>query len=441
MSISQMPDIVRPLGDWYAENRRILPWREDPTPYHVWVSEIMLQQTRVEAVIGYYKRFLDALPTIQDLASCKEEELLKLWEGLGYYNRVRNMQKCAILLCENCQGRLPDSPAELKKLPGIGEYTSGAIASIAFGHTVSAIDGNALRIFARLRMDERDIAKTATKKQVGAEWEAILKKYSRNTEGARKDFSCNAEGTLKDYGCNREGALTNIYRSAEDRYRAGNLNQALMDLGATVCLPNGAPACGRCPVRSFCRAREAGRIFDFPLKSGGKARKIEDRTILIVRSKDTGPSFYAIEKRPDTGLLAGFYQFPNLEGQLTEEQAIRVCEEHGTVPLHIEKLPPAKHVFSHIEWHMTAYEIQLAPFDAAGTVHEVSGRPPEGKLDKALPEDAHETLSGLRKRKRNTNEDSGQDSPWLFQSIDNIHRDYPIPSAYAAYMKLLDDRE
>lgn len=366
-----IPDIAEPLGSWYAVNRRILPWREDPTPYHVWVSEIMLQQTRVEAVIGYYHRFLQALPAIGDLAECPEQKLLKLWEGLGYYNRVRNLQKCAIRLCQDYGGNLPDSKEKLLGLPGIGDYTAGAIASIAFGHAESAIDGNALRIFARLRMDGRDIAKAATKKAVGGEWEEILRKH------------------LSDPNCN-----------------PGSLNQALMDLGAKICLPNGAPACDRCPVRDFCKARQADKIFDYPVKTGGKARRIEDRTILIVRDQQPHDSFYAIEKRPGQGLLAGFYQFPNLEGALTEDQALKVCEVHGTVPLHIEKLPPARHVFSHIEWHMTAYEIRLAPLDLPGN----------RQVD-------------------------GEKTSWLFQSMKEIHKNYPIPSAYAAYLKLLDERE
>ncbi|MEE0956049.1 MAG: A/G-specific adenine glycosylase [Eubacterium sp.] len=424
--ILPIPDLAAALGIWYEENRRILPWREEPTPYHVWVSEIMLQQTRVEAVLGYYQRFLTELPTVASLAQCPEEKLLKLWEGLGYYNRVRNMQKCALLLCEEYGGRLPDSKEELQRLPGIGDYTAGAISSIAFGHAVSAIDGNALRILARLRMDNRDIAKAATRKAVGSEWERIL-----NTCQAKKERN-------KAKAERNSPAVSKSLRVSDDKLLApGKLNQALMDLGATVCLPNGAPECDRCPLGDFCKARKADKIFDYPVKSGTKQRRIEDRTILIVRNQDADAPLYAIEKRPEEGLLAGFYQFPNLEGKLTEDAAIKICEEHGAVPLHIEKLPPAKHIFSHIEWHMTAYEIRLAPFEMETTDRKTADKVAENKARKDITVKDKTPIDKTADDKA----ESTEQNEWFFYNLQEIKEKYPIPSAYAAYLKLLSRRE
>ena len=194
--------IVKPLLAWYDKGRRILPWRESPTPYHVWVSEIMLQQTRVEAVKPYYDRFMQELPDIEALAKVDEEKLLKLWEGLGYYNRARNLKKSAEKIVIDYEGQMPDSYEELVKLTGIGSYTAGAIASIAFGKPYPAVDGNVLRILARLRLDERDILDAGVKRAVETELLQVIPKD-----------------------------------------RPGDFNQALMELGAVVCVPNGMPKC------------------------------------------------------------------------------------------------------------------------------------------------------------------------------------------------------
>ena len=202
-----MENIAPALLDWFYTNRRILPFREDPTPYHVWLSEIMLQQTRVSAALPYYERFLAALPDIPALAGCEEEKLHKLWEGLGYYSRVRNLQKAAKIVCAQYGGQLPADYNALLALPGIGEYTAGAIASISFGLPVPAVDGNVLRVFARLYNDPRLV----TDPQVKREFTARVMEH-------------------------------------QPPAKAGDYNQALMELGALVCLPNGAPLCEQCPL-------------------------------------------------------------------------------------------------------------------------------------------------------------------------------------------------
>ena len=203
-----MENISPALLDWFYKNRRSLPFREDPAPYHVWLSEVMLQQTRVSAVLPYYYRFLEELPDIPALAACGEEKLHKLWEGLGYYSRVRNLQKAAKLVCAQYGGQLPADYAALRALPGIGEYTAGAIASISFGLPVPAVDGNVLRVFSRLYNDPGVITEPAVKK-----------------------------------------AFTARVMEHQPPEKAGDYNQALMELGALVCVPNGAPLCGQCPLQ------------------------------------------------------------------------------------------------------------------------------------------------------------------------------------------------
>ena len=233
------------LLSWYDRCRRILPWREDPQPYHVWLSEIMLQQTRVEAVKEYYSRFLRELPTIGDLAAAPEDKLLKLWEGLGYYNRVRNLQKAAQACVEQYDGQLPGDFEKLKKLPGVGEYTAGAIGSIAFGLPVTAVDGNVFRVMTRLTADSSDVTSPETKKRITA--------------------------SVQDL-------------QPEDR--PGDFNQAMMDLGAIVCLPNGVPKCESCPLGALCESRRLGNMTEFPVKPPKKPRKKEDKTVLILFSEN-----------------------------------------------------------------------------------------------------------------------------------------------------------
>ena len=275
LSFSGLAAIPKPLLVWYDRNRRILPWREEPTPYRVWVSEIMLQQTRVEAVKPYFERFMNALPDITALAAAPEEELLKLWEGLGYYNRVRNLKQAAEQIQADYEGQMPDSYEELLRLKGIGSYTAGAIASIAYGRAVPAVDGNVLRVISRIRQDSRPITDPKVKTAVEKDLAGVIPVD-----------------------------------------RPGDFNQAMMELGACVCLPNGAPLCERCPLAKLCMAHQTGRETDYPVKQEKKPRQIEDRTILVIRDENKT----AIRKRPGRGLLAGMYEFPSLTGFRTAEE-------------------------------------------------------------------------------------------------------------------------
>lgn len=310
--------LAKVLPDWYLKNCRSLPWRGTGNPYDVWLSEIMLQQTRVEAVKAYFVRFKAELPTIGALAACPEERLLKLWEGLGYYSRVRNLQKAARILTEQYGGVLPREKAALLKLPGIGSYTAGAIASIAYGMPEPAVDGNVLRVCARAAGNEQDIALPETKAALEAAIQTILIQ-------------------------NREFLDPAVF------------NQALMELGAIVCLPNGQPNCLLCPVRAHCAAYQQGRIEMLPVKQPKKARRIEQRTVFLIQNGEN----FLIQKRPARGLLAGLWELPNLGGALTEKEALKAVREMGLSPLRIEPLPAAKHIFTHVEWHMTGYRFRL----------------------------------------------------------------------------------
>lgn len=311
--LSVLDEIAAPLLAWYDRGRRVLPWREEPTPYHVWVSEIMLQQTRVEAVKPYYDRFMKALPDVQSLAQAKEEELLKLWEGLGYYNRVRNLGKAARMVMEEYGGRMPEDYEALLKLPGIGSYTAGAISSIAYGRAVPAVDGNVLRVLSRLRKDERDIAAAQVRKEIETELREVMPQ------------------------------------------RPGDFNQALMELGAMVCVPNGVPHCEECPWEKLCSAHLEGCELSYPNKSAKKERVIEEKTVLILRDKELA----ALRKRPAKGLLAGMYEFPCLPGRLSREQVIDYLKKQGLSILRIESLPDSRHIFTHREWHMTGYAVRV----------------------------------------------------------------------------------
>ena len=348
------PQIATLLLDWYDKGRRILPWREDPSPYHVWLSEIMLQQTRVEAVRPYFERFLARLPDIQSLACAGEDELLKLWEGLGYYNRVRNLQKAARIIMENYQGEIPADSELLQKLPGIGSYTAGAVSSIAFGKKVPAVDGNVFRVYTRLMMDGRDILQNTMRRAV-------------------------------------ELAFTEVI----PENRPGDFNQALMELGAVTCLPNGAPKCTDCPLQEICLSHQSGCETGYPVKTPKKPRKIEEKTILIIQNETKT----AIRKRPDHGLLAGLYEFPSLPGRLNAETVLSIVKESGLSPLYISSLGDTKHIFTHREWQMTGYYI---------------------RIDELSP--VAETAEKLH---------------YMFVDKNQIERTYPVPSAYSFYMKQL----
>lgn len=346
----ELKQLVEPLLRWFGDNARTLPWREEPTPYRVWVSEIMLQQTRVEAVKPYYARFMERLPDVQALAECPEDELLKLWEGLGYYNRVRNLQKAAIQVVEDYGGVIPADYEALLGLKGIGNYTAGAVASIAYGLPVPAVDGNVLRIITRVTGDDTDIMKQSFRSRV----EEVLRLVMQPEVGGNV-FA----GSLD----------TNIW---EKRVRGANLsgafNQALMELGATVCIPNGAPLCEKCPWQEMCIARKEGQTAELPVKSKAKARKIEKRTVLIIREGDK----VAIRKRPKKGLLAGLYELPNVEGELSQDETLALVKEMNFSPIRIQKLSGAKHIFSHIEWHMCGYAIRVEEIEADAAQAEQS---------------------------------------------------------------------
>lgn len=307
----KLPGVLLP---WYEINKRCLPWRQDKEPYHIWVSEIMLQQTRVEAVKGYYTRFLQALPTVQALAACDDELLHKLWEGLGYYNRVRNMKKAAQCIVADYAGVFPGEYEKLLALPGIGEYTAGAIASICFDLPVPAVDGNVLRVISRLTNDDTPIDLPARKAQVR---KALLARYPQ---------------------------------------QAGAYTQALMELGATLCGPNRAPDCAHCPCRGFCEANRAGTACSLPVKSAKKARREEAYTVFILSCNGE----YAVEKRAAEGLLASLWQFPNVPGTLSVEAALAVLESKGLRPREILRVIQRSHVFTHVTWQMQGVYIEVA---------------------------------------------------------------------------------
>lgn len=302
--------MVRPLLAWYHKSRRVLPWREDPQPYKVWISEIMLQQTRVEAVKPYFARFMEALPTVESLAMAEEERLLKLWEGLGYYNRARNLQKAAKEIMDTHEGRIPDSYTELLKLPGIGSYTAGAIASIAYGAAVPAVDGNVLRVLSRILASRDDILKQSVKKQMERDIKPVI--------------------------------------PADE---AGAFNQSLIEIGALVCVPSGAPLCGQCPVEGLCLAKRHGLLDEIPLRQVKAKRRTEKKTVCVI----TDGERVLLDKRPDTGLLASLYELPNREGHLKQEELAEAFNLQGIRA--VEPLPSAKHIFSHIEWHMIGYRV------------------------------------------------------------------------------------
>lgn len=346
--------IASPLLAWYDENRRILPWREKPEPYRVWVSEIMLQQTRVEAVKPYFARFMEHLPDVESLAAAEEDELLKLWEGLGYYSRARNLKAAAQQIVEQHGGKMPSEYHDLIKLKGIGSYTAGAISSIAFGHPVPAVDGNVLRVIMRLLADDSDISEASVRKRVEEDLKPVMPKN-----------------------------------------RPGDFNQALMELGATVCLPNGAPKCAECPWKTFCRAGIEESWQQYPKKAVKKPRTVEYRTILVIRDGHRA----VIRRRPNKGLLAGMYEFPSLLGKASLDEVKDWLSAQGVCAVRIEKLPESKHIFTHKEWHMTGYMVLV---DGLEPMHK--------------------------------------DPSLMFVETQETEEKYPIPSAFSAYTGYLSIR-
>ncbi len=308
--------MIVPLGNWFAEHRKALPWRESGDPYAVWLSEIMLQQTRIEAVIPYYHRFMAMLPDIHALATCPDDLLMKLWEGLGYYSRARNLKKAAIMIEEHFGGALPTTAAELRTLPGIGDYTAGAIASIAFGEPEPAVDGNVLRVMARLCGCDDDILLLSTKRRVA-------------------------------------DALRAIYPTGNE---ATVLTESLMELGETVCIPNGRPKCESCPVRTLCTAYHTDRIDELPRKSTKKARKDLAYTVFLLFCDGK----IALRKRPSEGLLADMWELPNVNGHLSPDDAINCCHAWQTEPQKCMPCGKSTHIFTHLNWNMIGYRVTCA---------------------------------------------------------------------------------
>ena len=307
-------EMTAPLLAWYRDNARDLPWRHTRDPYRIWVSEIMLQQTRVAAVLGYYARFLEAFPTVGALAAGDEDRLMKLWEGLGYYSRARNLQKAAAEI--TAQGGFPDTREGLLTLPGIGDYTASAIASAAFGRREPAVDGNVLRVMTRLTDCHEDILAQSTRQRIRAALEAVMP---------------------------TEPADIRIF------------NQAMMELGATVCGPNTAPRCDACPVQALCLGCQRGTAEALPVKKAKKARRVEEKTVFLLMKEGR----IALRKRRETGLLAGLWEFPNVEGTLDEAAAAEAVQSMGLSPADWHSRLTAKHIFTHVEWHMTGYALTV----------------------------------------------------------------------------------
>lgn len=309
MNLQLLPELLLP---WFEQNKRNLPWRTDRVPYHVWLSEIMLQQTRVEAVRNYYFRFLEVLPTIRDLAACDDDKLRKLWEGLGYYSRVKNLKKAAQMVCEEYRGTFPTDFISVSRLPGIGPYTAGAICSICFEQPTPAVDGNVLRVVARFTAMRDSISKPETKKEVETQLRTVY------PEGA-----------------------------------CGSFTQALMELGAIVCIPNGVPHCELCPLKDHCASHECDLWRIIPVKDKKKPRRSEEKTVFLLRCGDKA----AIRRRPEHGLLAGLWELPNAEGTMSAQEALDYITALDVEPAALRRRIVKRHIFTHIEWNMTCYEI------------------------------------------------------------------------------------
>ncbi len=293
---------------WYQSAKRDLPWRKTKDPYAIWISEIMLQQTRVEAVKEYYKRFLETLPTVSALANASEELVLKLWEGLGYYSRARNLRKAAQQIMSEHQGEFPKDFEAIRKLSGIGEYTAGSISSIAFDLPVPAVDGNVLRVMSRVLNDFSDITETKTKKN-----------------------------------------MTELLRTVYPTTQCGDVTQSLMELGAMVCVPNGQPKCGECPLTNLCRAKWEGTFDSLPVKSEKTKRRIQKKTVFLLQCEDK----FALRKRVAKGLLHGMWEFPNLDQKMSKKELSSVFP----TAVSIKKIGFHRHIFTHIEWEMECYHI------------------------------------------------------------------------------------
>jgi len=311
--IEQIKKIEKPIIEWYQKNKRPLPWRKEKNPYHIWLAEIMLQQTRIEAVKTYYKRFLEQIPTIKDLANIEEGKLLKLWEGLGYYNRARNLKKAAEEIQKKYKGQMPKTYQELIQLSGIGQYTAGAISSIAYNQPVPAVDGNVLRVLSRVVGSKKDVLESKTKKEFTEKLKEIMPK------------------------------------------QAGDFNEGLMELGEIICVPNGEPMCLKCPLQELCVAKKEGLTASIPVRNQKIKRKKEDITVFLLEFEGQ----IAIRKRSKTGLLANMYEFPNVPKKLKLEEIKKILQDWEVFDSKTEKVGSHHHVFSHVEWDMIGYKIQV----------------------------------------------------------------------------------
>lgn len=370
-----LAQLVGPLQSWFKTNARVLPWRENPLGYYVWISEIMLQQTRVEAVKPYFDRFITELPDVKALAECPEDKLLKLWEGLGYYNRARNLKIAANQMLEEHAGMVPSEYEKLLKLKGIGHYTAGAIASIAYGQAVPAVDGNVLRVISRVTADDSDIMKQSTKMHMEE----------------------------------RLFLMMNDVQDGKSVVNPAVFNQALMELGATVCVPNGAPHCEKCPWYELCEARKQDKIAELPVKTKAKARRIENKTVLIIKDGEQ----LALHKRENKGLLAGMYELPNVEGHILEADIVNYVKAQGYEPVRIQGVCEAKHIFSHVEWHMKGYVVFIASRDInTGTSENQEAFSCE---EMRFPKEE-----------------------WIFIDAEETQDNYAIPSAFSKYTEYLN---
>jgi len=316
--MQRLRELSAVLPEWFSSHQRSLPWRRDRDPYHVWLSEIMLQQTRVEAVKGYYTRFLSAVPDIPSLAEADPELLHKLWEGLGYYSRVRNLQAAAKQILQEHGGVFPRDYASVRGLKGIGDYTAGAILSICFEQPTPAVDGNVLRVVARLNADPSPVTEEATKRAVREKLSAVYPKG-----------------------------------------QCGAFTQSLMELGATVCLPNSEPRCNECPISHICLAHLEGTWRSFPARAEKKPRRKELLTVLVMECQQC----FALRKRPEKGLLAGLWEFPNVPGHLEAQEALDLAAAWGVRPRQLQKVVTRTHLFTHVEWQMRCCYLQCAQQD------------------------------------------------------------------------------
>lgn len=307
---------IKDIEYWYQQNKRNLPWRIDQDPYHIWISEIMLQQTRIEAVINYYKKFMEEIPSISFLADIEEDKLLKLWEGLGYYSRARNLKKAAQMIQNEYHGVFPTTYQELVKLPGIGDYTASAISSICFNEKQATIDGNVLRVYTRLKNDFSNIDLLNTKKRIQKE---IINKLPVNS---------------------------------------GAFNEALMELGETICIPNGTPQCEICPIKKYCIAYAKNTYSELPKRNPKIEKKELEYTVLLFKKDNQ----FIIQKREQPGILTKMWEFPNVEGHLTIKKIKNYLEEFYSLSLDkikIKKSISTTHIFTHQKWKMISYIIEV----------------------------------------------------------------------------------